>query len=144
MEELNKRRWVIVLFFLFVGALLVAFIYAAAVGPQNPYYRSGSSTSSIRTEDSGTRASPIESVRLYKDRVRDLGSVRLIYHGRKGDVVSIGVIIPALDPDVSYTHDISMQEAKEEIILGGMHFRVSSARDHTLRLERIDPSETVP
>ena len=141
MEELNRRRWVIVLFFLFIGALLVAFIYAAIVGPHNPYYRSGTSRNGSHLGASEIGASQWRNIQLYKDRVRDLGKVRLIYHGLEGDLVNIGVIIPALDPDVSYDHKIPIQEAKNEVNLGGMRFRVSSIGNAKLRLERIDGSE---
>lgn len=144
MEELHKRRWVIVLFFLLIGALLIAFIYAASVGPRNPYYRSGDSRGGMRAGEAGSRTLPAESVQLYKDRVQDLGKIRLIYHGMQDGIVSIGVIIPALDPDVSYNHEIPIQEAKEELRVGDMRFRVTSAGSGKLRLERIDSSATNP
>jgi len=137
MEELNKRRWILVLFFLFVGALLIAFIYAAIVGPRNPYYRSLSSRDGKEPAGSGTQSMQARSVLLHKDRVQDLGKIRLIYQGMQDDIVSIGVIIPALDPNVTYTHDITIQEAEEEIWLGEMRFRVTSAGSSKLRLERI-------
>jgi len=145
MEELNRRRWIIVLFFLFMGALLTAFIYAAIVGPRNPYYRSGGPRSgSSKATDAMPRALHAGSVQLFKNRIQDLGKIRLVYNGIEDGVISVGVIIPALDPDVSYDHEIPLQEAKNEVRFGDMRFRVTSAGSSKLRMERIPPPESTP
>lgn len=68
------------------------------------------------------------------------GKAELIYRGLVGAVeFRIDVIIPELDPQVSYPYRLEISEAKKSFRLANRNYRLISAKKAALRLKLINP-----
>jgi hypothetical protein len=85
---------------------------------------------------SGTSQQEILIIPL--NRKRSAGQTELVYRGLVGrSEFRIDVIIPALDPQVSYPHRIKISEAKESFRLTNRNYKLLSANKTALRLKQI-------
>jgi hypothetical protein len=135
MEETGKKRWLLILFFMTIGALFVGFIYFTLFGDRDPRYRRLEESASSFKASRAAAPDPL-NIRLTRDQAKTVGNLRLVYHGCEDAKVIISVTISELDPEVAYRHRIPLQEARAGVRLGGQPFKVVSAGKSELHLVR--------
>lgn len=143
MEEARKRRLTITGFILVISVFFAGFIYSVFFTTNEDsywaYFKQRAKESKA-TESPKLRADINDNVILYKDDLVSVGKIKLIYRGRSGGSLKIGVIINSLDPKMEYLHQIPVRQAKEGIRLGGVSFRVLSSSTSKLKLHRKEKS----
>jgi hypothetical protein len=135
MEETGKKRWLLILFFMAIGALFVGFLYFTLFGNRDPRYRRLEESASRFKANRAAIPDPL-NIRLTRCQAKTVDNLRLIYNGYEDGKVIISVVIEELDPEVAYRHSIPLQEAKTGIRLGGHSFKVVSAKKSELHLVR--------
>jgi len=139
MEEARKRRLTITGFILVISVFFAGFIYSVFfTQKENSYwtYFKQRAKESKTTESPKLRVDISDNVILYRDDLVSVGKIKLIYRGRSGGSLKIGVIINSLDPQMEYLHQIPIHQAKEGIRLGGETFQVLSSSSAKLKLQR--------
>jgi hypothetical protein len=138
MAAIQNKRWLVVLFFISLGLLLAAFIYAAVVGPRGYQQRSFKQRYGLG-KSQRPQAAPADQERcqLFLNRKLPVGKILLTYRGMEDKRIKIDVIIPALDPKATYLHEVRIKDARQGIRLGGERFKLVSAAKSKIQLERI-------
>ena len=73
------------------------------------------------------------------------GKSELIYRGLKGrSQFRIDLIIPELDPYVSYPYEFKISEAEKSFRLANRYYRLVYAKEGALRLELVNPQSKKP
>ncbi len=139
MEEARKRRLTITGFILVISVFFAGFIYSVFFTQKEDsywaYFKQRAKDSKA-IESPKLRADISDNVILYRDDWVSVGKIKLIYRGRSGGHLNIGVIINSLDPQMEYLHQIPVQQAKDDIRLGGVTFQVLSSSSSKLKLQR--------
>ncbi len=79
-----------------------------------------------------------EKLFLQLNQKQSAGKSELIYRGLAGQSeFRIDVIIPELDPKVSYPHRIKISQAKKSFRLGNRNYQLIAAKKGALRLKLI-------
>ena len=139
MEETSKRRWTTVVFFSALLLLFSGFIYFLVFGPKDSRYNRIRSQSSRTTDSTVESRNPndLDQIVLPIDQKIIVNNLILIYKGKQRRTIFIDVIIPDLDPDAAYHHDLSIAEAEEAFNLASQRFRLTSSSHSIIRIERL-------
>lgn len=138
MEETQKRRWLIILFFALIASLFAGFIYTALTGSRDPRYRRIENAAAGHRLKARARL-PAETAMIFLpvgERVR-VGKNVMIYRGLQNKAAQIDVFITDLDPQTPYRHTVSKNDAGTQIRLGGRLFRLQSISAAKLKLKRV-------
>ena len=137
MEKTNSYRWVAGLFFIAVTLFFTWSIYYLAVGQVDPaYYWPASQRRGVHPDR--TRQTE-QRFLLLKDEATHLEDLIVTYRGIDDGKLILDVIIPQLDPHVSYLHRIPESVAKKGFLLSNLRFRLISARNSKIRFEKALP-----
>jgi hypothetical protein len=139
MDENPHRRWLVIAFFFLIGLLFVGFIHLAIVGPRSMRSRQPPEQPVMDREERPRSQPDKTAVILALGQVTSVGKIKMIYRGRDGDRINIDVIIPELDPEMAYHHAVHETDAKRGLKLGGQDFKLISAGDAKLHLNKITP-----
>jgi len=83
-----------------------------------------------------------DHVVLKKNERHDIGRTSLVYKGAENDILLVDLYLLDLDPKQSYLKKIKEVEAKKELDLGGVKYRLISANDKYLTLKILHLSLT--
>ena len=72
---------------------------------------------------------------LTKNKRHDIGRTSLVYKGVKKGMIFVDLYLLDLDPKQSYLKKIDTDEAKKELDLGGVKYRLINANDRYLTLK---------
>ena len=77
----------------------------------------------------------VDQVVLKKNERHDIGRTSLVYKGVEKDIIFVDLYLLDLDPRQSYLKKIKADEAKMELDLGGVKYRLINANDRYLTLK---------
>jgi hypothetical protein len=137
MEEANKRRWLVISFFLVIGLLFFGFIYTAVTGPRYMKNRLQLERTIVQQKNQFSSQKEEIDITLTTGQMKSVGKIKLLYQGLDGDRICIDVIIPEFDPEMAHRHIINPAEAKKSLKLGGQDFVLISARNSRLHLQKV-------
>jgi hypothetical protein len=81
-----------------------------------------------------------EKLFMLINQKQSAGKAELIYRGLVGQSeFQIDVIIPELDPHVSYAHRFNISQAKKSFRLAGRNYQLIAAKSAALHLRQIKP-----
>jgi hypothetical protein len=145
MDKPYGRRSMLIVFFGTIGLLFSGFVYYLLVGKADPAY-----TRRRPPEAASARAAPASlsaeatSLTLMLDQTLRVGSILLVYRGTDDGRIRLGVIVPALDPEYTYLHNLSISEAKQGFQVAEQQFELLAVSAATLRLKRRPPFRPPP
>ena len=96
----------------------------------------------LAAEDTLDRAAPqpMGVLILSLNKKVPVAGLEIIYRGLSGSgKFKLDVIIPALDPNFAYPHELSEKEARKEFRLVDERFKVSAIGPYTLSLLHLSP-----
>ena len=140
MDTVRRKRWftitVYVLSFFGVWSLLLFF--AETYYPNQP-------TSLFRRQLNPQKTIAAQFAQQGKlflqiDQKQSSGKTELIYRGLVGrSEFQIDVIIPELDPQVSYPYRFKISQAKKSLRLGNRNYQLIAAKKGALHLKLMNP-----
>ena len=152
MENIRQKSWFLITAYMVVSLCVLSLILFVA----ETYFPSQSSNLFPRQGDRISRwllnyprwqnsqnadAAKIaqhEKLFLQLNQKQSAGKSELIYRGLAGQSeFRIDVIIPELDPQVSYPHRIKISQAKKSFRLGNRNYQLIAAKKGALRLKLI-------
>jgi hypothetical protein len=139
MEEARKRRLTLTGFILVVFLFFAGFVYSVFVSDRKDIYWTyfQQRAAQFKTAETARRRADVhDPIILHTDEVVSVGKIKLIYRGRADRMLTIGVIINDLDPEMEYRHRISLRQAEEGVRLGDVPFMVLSSSASKLKLQR--------
>ena len=81
-----------------------------------------------------------EKLFMLIDQKQTVGKAELVYRGLVGDTeFQIDVIIPELDPQVSYPYRLKISQAKKSFRLASRNYQLLAAKQGALQLRRMKP-----
>ena len=137
MDEAKKRRWLVVSFFLVIILLFCGFIYSAITGPRYWQSRQRLERAALKQDNKKPKHQEEIDIALTAGQIKTVGNIKLLYKGLENNKICIDVIIPDFDPQMAHRHEISTNEAKKNLKLGGQNFLLISVRDTRLHLQKI-------
>ena len=138
MEETQKRRWLMILFFSLIGLLFAGFTYSVIRGPGSNSYQKRLEKRVKDYREKAFLAEGTNRISLQRGEEVTFDGIKLTYNGIEGNKLDIAVIILDLDPESAYRHFVPRQTAKKGFRLGGQHFKALSIGKGRVVLERIE------
>jgi hypothetical protein len=139
MEETQKRRWLMVLFFGLIVSLFVGFMYLVFSGSLDKRYQQRLERAAADFKTQLKSRMPVDRINIFLpigERVRIDNNVA-VYQGLDNQTALIDVYISDLDPQTPYRHRIQKTETGKEIRLGGHNYLLQSIAAKKLKLKRI-------
>ena len=139
MEETQKRRWLMVLFFGLIVSLFVGFMYLVLSGSLDKRYQQRLERAAADFKTQLKSRMPVDRINIFLpigERVRIDNNVA-VYQGLDNQTALIDVYISDLDPQTPYRHRIQKTETGKEIRLGGHNYLLQSIGAKKLKLKRI-------
>lgn len=134
MENIRGQRWLVIGFFVLIGALFVWFAIFLAMGWTDPFYNRWLSQHKVPSyEDSPHR---LGEMVLLKNQQQIAGTLKLTYRGKTSGAILLDVVLLQLDPTYAYHRHIPITEAMEGFWLSGSRFKVVSASNDRLRIHK--------
>lgn len=115
--------------------------HAAAVNPSVPSpTTAGTSELSRRMVKKSTTSAWSKTV-LRLGHSHSVGAIVLTYRGKEGRAnLKLDVVVPDLDPQYTYRHNINIKEARKGFQVGNERFVLRSARNSMIRLLHYQPT----
>ena len=134
MENIHGQRWLVIGFFLLVGALFVWFAIFLAMDWTDPFYNRWLGNHHIQSYED--RPHELGEIVLLKNQQQIAGTLKLTYRGKAAGAILLDVVLLQLDPTYTYHRQIRITEAREGFWLSGSWFRVVSAGNDRLRIQK--------
>ena len=137
MYRTGNTNWQARLFFVLIGLFFTWAVFYLVTGSIDPAYywhrRAPASRGPVNSDQV-----PAERILLALDAETNVGSIRLIYKGKRDGCLLIDVLIPALDKGFVYHHAIPLEKAKHGFNLAGREFMLIAAKRAAVRIRRLD------
>jgi len=137
MYRTGNANWQSRLFFVLIGLFFTWAVYYLVSGSIDPaYYWYLRAPASPAHAVGGPGSS--DRILLPVDAETKVGSIRLIYKGKRDGCLLIDVLIPALDKGFVYHHAIPLEKAKHGFNLAGHTFMLIAVKKSAARISRLD------
>lgn len=137
MYRTGNANWQSRVFFVLIGVFFTWAVYYLVSGSIDPayywYLRAPASRAPANYEP-GT----VDRILLPLDVETKVGSIRIIYKGKRDGCLLVDVLIPALDKGFVYHHAIPLEKAKHGFNLAGCEFMLIAAKKVAARIRRLD------
>ena len=137
MYRTGNANWQSRLFFSFIGLFItwaVYYLVSGSIDPAYYWYPRAPASPAPAIGDPGSA----DRILLPLDAETKVGSIRLIYKGKRDGCLLLDVLIPALDKGFVYHHAISLEKAKHGFNLAGREFMLIAAKRAAARIRRQD------
>lgn len=128
MEKEHKRKWLSILFFSLSGIIFGTSLYLITAGAAPSSEKMTVSVASA-VNIQPYPDEPRVTITLKRDTRHRFGKLDIIYRGVKNRELRLEVFILDLDPQYAYRHAIALQQASDGFRVGGVKFKLLSARD---------------
>lgn len=88
------------------------------------------------------KAQKPDQVVLKKNERREVGRTALVYRGMEEKAILVDLYLLDLDPKQGYTKKVSIPDARQELKLGGVTYRLVSANNSYLTMKILRLSQT--